>query len=254
MNIFPGWRKKLLEELIPSGFYLKQEGVCPCCEKKVVFRAENNWLRDHLVCSGCGSIPRERALTMVIEKYYPEWRNLNIHESSPIGRGASLKLMKSSPGYRGSHFYPGKELGTMVNHFRNEDLERQTFESESFDLVITQDVMEHLYHPEKAFSEIARTLKKGGAHIFTVPIINKHKPTTVWAKRGSDGNPVFLYEEEYHQNPVDPKGSAVTMHWGFDIVDFIRAESGLETTIEYIHDMDYGIWAEYVEVLVSVKR
>ncbi|MDR0583764.1 MAG: class I SAM-dependent methyltransferase [Treponema sp.] len=50
--------------------------------------------------------------------------------------------------------------------YRNENLEEQTFSDEMFELIITQDVFEHVYNPEKAFSEIARTLKKA-AHIFS---------------------------------------------------------------------------------------
>ena len=43
-----------------------------------------------------------------------------------------------------------------------------TFENESFDLFITQDVFEHVMTPNKAFKEIERVLKPGGAHVFTV--------------------------------------------------------------------------------------
>jgi hypothetical protein len=63
-----------------------------------------------------------------------------------------------------------------------------------------------------------------------------------------------LKNPEYHKNPVDPKGSPVTMHWGFDIVNYIKEKSGLETTIEYIDDLNYGIRSEYIEVLVSIKK
>jgi SAM-dependent methyltransferase len=135
-------------------------------------------------------------------------------------------------------------------------LEEQTFEDAKFDIVITQDVFEHIYNPGKAFMEIARTLKHGGAHIFTVPILNKFKQTEVWAKQDNKGNPVFLKIEEYHHNPVDKKGSPVTMHWGFDIVNFIREHSGLETIIEieYVNPINYGIWGENLEVLVSRKK
>ncbi len=48
----------------------------------------------------------------------------------------------------------------MVDDHYNEDLENQTFQNESFDIVITQDVMEHIYDPGKAFAEVARTFKK----------------------------------------------------------------------------------------------
>jgi 2-polyprenyl-3-methyl-5-hydroxy-6-metoxy-1,4-benzoquinol methylase len=52
--------------------------------------------------------------------------------------------------------------GSIVGEYRNEDLERQTYADGSFDVVITQDVMEHIYDPSSAFREIARTLRPVG--------------------------------------------------------------------------------------------
>lgn len=247
-------KEKLINYLLPGGFYFKTKGYCVCCDEEVVFEAGNSWLRDNLCCSNCQSIPRERALMHVIESHFPSWRELRIHESSPGNRGASVKLKAQCKEYIGSQYYPGEPIGKMVGDFRNEDLENMTFPDDYFDLIITQDVMEHLYDPEKAFSEIARTLKKGGAHIFTVPLLNKHKPTEVWATKGANGKPVFLHNAEYHGNPIDPEGSPVTMHWGFDIVDYIEKSSGMKTTIESILDINLGIWAELNEVLISRKE
>lgn len=190
---------------------------------------------------------------LTIEKYYPNWKGLSIHESSPVFRGASLKIKNQCPDYIWSQYYPNQEFGISILGAQNEDLENQTFPDNSFDLVITQDVMEHIYHPDKAFAEIARTLKPGGAHIFTVPLVNKHKASERWATLGDSGEPVFLFKEEYHGNPVDEKGSPVTMHWGFDIVDFIKQHSGLDTQIEYLYDLKHGVQAEFIEVLVSKK-
>ncbi|MCX6303952.1 MAG: class I SAM-dependent methyltransferase [Bacteroidetes bacterium] len=246
-------RDKALDFLLPDGFYFSHKGHCTCCDQDVTFQSYNSWLRDSFRCSNCLSVPRERALMLIIELYYPAWRSFDIHESSPSQSGASLKLQNSARNYVPSQYFPDKPFGTMVGDFQNQDLENQTFPDESFDLVVTQDVMEHLYDPGKAFAEIARTLKKGGAHIFTVPLIRRNKPTEIWAVKGEDNNPVFLKTPEWHENPVDPNGSAVTMHWGFDIVDFIREKSGLETTIEYIDNLDYGIRAELIEVVVSQK-
>lgn len=141
----------------------------------------------------------------------------------------------------------------MAGEFMNQDLERQTYADNSFDIVITQDVMEHVYDPARAFQEIARTLKPGGSHVFSVPLVNKHQPTQIWATRNPDGSPNFLHEPDYHGNPVDPRGSPVTMRWGYDIVDFIKKESGLDTSIEYIDDLNFGIRAEYIEILVTRK-
>lgn len=237
-----------------ADFYFKQKGVCPCCEQEVNFIARNSWLRDHFKCEKCNSIPRERALMLTIKNTFPNWKDINIHESSPGDRGHSVTLKRNVNQYIASQFYANKPLGSFVNGVRNENLENQTFEDESFDLVVTSDVMEHIYEPEKAFKEIHRTLKPGGAHIFSVPIINKHKPTQRWANKGKNGEPEFLFEPEWHGNPVDAKGSPVTMHWGYDIVDFIKAQTGDDCHIEYIDDLKFGIRAEYIEIIVAKKR
>jgi hypothetical protein len=246
-------KKRIIEKIIPGEFYFSHKGYCPCCDKEVIFQAYNNWLRDNFICPKCFSIPRERALMLIIEKYFPGWRDLDIHESSPYNRGASEKLKNECKKYISSQYYPDQPFGAIINGDRNEDLEYQTFPDSVFDIFVTQDVMEHVYNPARAFSEIGRTLKDGGAHIFTVPMVNKHAKTEVWAVKGEDGNPIFTQKAEYHGNPVDPKGSPVTMHWGFDIVDFINSKSKLKTTIEHIDDLHYGIRAEYIEVLVSQK-
>ncbi|PKQ46748.1 class I SAM-dependent methyltransferase [Confluentibacter flavum] len=235
-------------------FFFKQKGFCPCCEKDTTFIARNSWLRDHFKCSNCGCIPRERALMLTIKNKYPNWKALTIHESSPGTRGHSVTLRTHVKNYIETQFFVDKHLGDFVNGIRNEDLEAQTFPDESFDLVITSDVMEHIYEPEKAFKEIHRTLKPGGAHIFSVPIINKHKPTQRWAKKGVNGDPEFLFEPEWHGNPIDDKGSPVTFHWGYDIKDYIEKYTGADCGIIYIDDLNYGIRAEYIEIIVAKKK
>ena len=234
---------------------IEKDGFCPICEQKVVFRSTSDWLRDHFLCSVCGSIPRERALMHVIKTYYPNYHDMSIHESSPGARGASPKLRKECANYSSSHYYqdvPRGEYHPEQGH-RCEDLENLTFENESFDLLITQDVMEHIFNPAKAFREIARVLKPGGAHIFTVPIINKAKKSEHWASRSDDGQIIYHHEPEYHGNPFEEKGSLVTMHWGYDLASFIMSESGTPTTIVMIDNIEYGIRAEYIEVLLSIK-
>ena len=172
---------------------IENKGYCYTCDHKVVFSSQQAWFRDWYKCSNCGSIPRERALMYVIEKFYPKWRQLSIHESSPGNRGASIKLKNNCPGYQTSQYFSGFPLGEIHSSgWRNEDLENQTFADETFDIVISQDVMEHIFNPEKAFSEIARTLKQGGAHIFTVPIVNKEKPSRVRATLEANGEINYL--------------------------------------------------------------
>ena len=59
-----------------------------------------------------------------IERFYPEWRSLKMHESSPCGRGVSVKLKEECPDYAASQYY-AKFFGGSVHPqgFRCEDLE-----------------------------------------------------------------------------------------------------------------------------------
>jgi hypothetical protein len=230
---------------------LSNDGYCVVCDARSHFTARDPWLRDHYRCDRCGSIPRERALLTILERKFPNWRELSIHESSP-GLPSSERLRRFCHLYLATHCFPGVPLGAVERGFRNEDLSQQTFADESFDLVITQDVMEHVLEPEVAFREIARTLRPDGAHVFTTPIY-PDLATSERRARSRDGEVEHLAEPEYHGNPIDPAGSLVTVHWGQDIGEIIARSSGLLTTIYVLVDRGLGIDGSFLEVLVSRK-
>ena len=188
-----------------------------------------------------------------IETFLPSWRTGIVHESSPAERGASLKLRQQASLYIGSQYFSGVPSGEIKDGMRCENLEDLSFANESIDLHVTQDVMEHVFAPEHAFREIARTLKPGGMHIFTVPLVNKEKPTQVAARLRDDGSIEHLSDPEYHGNPVSEDGALVTRRWGYDICEFIHATSGLFTQMVYIDNLDLGIRAELIEVLITRK-
>ena len=228
-------------------------GRCPICETEVTFTAAKAWFRDHLKCPRCDSIPRERALMYVIETFYPHWRKLRIHEMAPIGRGASLKLREAA-GYEASQYYPSLPLGERTSPgWINQDAENLTYADGAFDLVVTQDVFEHIFDVDAAFREIRRTLRPDGAHIFTTPLVNKARPTECRASRAADGSVRHHAEPEYHGNPVDPQGSLVTWHFGFDLAARILERTRMSTVMFSYDRLDLGIRAEYIEVLMSLK-
>jgi ubiquinone/menaquinone biosynthesis C-methylase UbiE len=61
-----------------------------------------------------------------------------------------------------------KKLG-FEGHWVDVDSEDLPFESESFDLVVFSEVMEHLRFPQKALSEISRVLRTEGSLVGSVP-------------------------------------------------------------------------------------
>ncbi len=190
-----------------------------------------------------------------IEMFYPEWRTLSVHESSPSERCASLKLKSECSRYSASFYDPAVSLGAIhpERGYRCEDLEHLTFDDASFDLVLTQDVFEHIFHPDRAINEIQRVLKPGGAFIMTVPIVMKSNASARRADIDPTGNVVHLRDPQYHSSPIDERGALVTIDWGYDILDYLSYHSSLQCMVIYIDDLSQGIRAEFIEVVVCRK-
>ena len=239
--------RRVLPHVLRRGFVL---GHCAICERRTMFFMEGAYLRNHFMCARCNSIPRWRALIHVLGEFVPKWRELTIHESSP-GGAASSKLAAECGNYTPTYFFTDVAGGEYKNGYRCENLELQTFPDASFDVVVTQDVLEHVFDPAAAFKQVARTLKPGGVHVFTIPWFY-WKPTLTRAVM-QDGAVRHLVEPDYHGNPIDPNGSLVVTEWGHDFCDFIYEHSRLTTTPVRMLDRHRGIDGQFIEVFISRK-
>ena len=240
-------------------FHFSHGGRCPVCEREANFVATGRYFRNTLKCDKCGSAPRHRAMMQVLSDYFPGWRDLSIHEGSPGWDLVSQRLSRECKSYVASQYDSSVAFGSLVEaprmpckQYRSENLETQTFSDQVFDLVITQDVFEHVFRPDKAIGEIARTLKPGGATIMTVPIVRRMRPSRRRAALVG-GQVVNILEPEFHGNPLGKDGSLVTIDYGFDIVSYLQFHSGLSFLMVQIDNIDLGIRAELNEVLVGFK-
>ena len=100
--------------------------------------------------------------------------------------------------------------------------ENLPFPDDSFDVYTISFGLRNVTRIDDALAEAYRTLKPGGAHIFSVPLINKHKPTQRWAERGENNEPAFLdtpsgkkrkVESYYGAGYLSQSSSKV---WGYD--------------------------------------
>ncbi|MEJ0002798.1 MAG: methyltransferase domain-containing protein [Pararobbsia sp.] len=182
----------------------RNAGFCHCCRSDTEFVAYSAWLRDSYVCGRCMSSPRQRHIQCILDTFFPGWENKVIHESSP----ASTALSQYCSNYSSSQYLPDVKPGSVVNGVRSENLEALTFENDSIDIFITQDVLEHVFHPDRAIQEVMRVLKSGGFHIFTTPKARNVMETQLRARLEDDGTITHLYEPEYHGNPVGDGESA----------------------------------------------
>ena len=231
------------------------QGFCPICQAETTFRAYDVWLREHLTCTSCvgGSVPRERAIMLLLNRLHPHWPKLQIHESSPAPRGMSIVLARDCSRYVPTQFFPSVPLGSMYRGVRCENLDAQSFPDDCFDIVITQDVMEHVFHPDQVYREVFRTLRPGGLYLHTTPIDANAAASIQRAELMADGTIRHLCPPEYHGNPIDDAGSLVTFQFGRDLPDLIASWTQFSVEIVHFNDRWHGLVAEFLDVLVCVK-
>jgi SAM-dependent methyltransferase len=169
-------------------------------------------------CLQCGSVPRHRALAKVVQELHPDLGTLRVHESSPSACSARW-LNPRCADYTGSYYVPGKRPLARLGVFYNVDLGDQRFPDASFDLVITQDVLEHLPAPQRALREMERTLRPGGQHVFTVP----RTPDALTRTRAERRHEAWVHRlpAVYHQDPSTRQGSLVVTDWGSDLESLV---------------------------------
>lgn len=196
-------------------------GICAVCGAEgQCFAREQRAIRETYKCPFCKALLRERAQADAIISYFSgrskslsdfvqleEARRMRVYEPGTIG---SLRnYLRSIPHYTDSDYNPGD--------FRHQDLQELTFEDDSFDLVVTSDIFEHISDPFRAFSEIFRVLRKGGAHIFTVPLQYPLKRSSVRRVEMRNGHEVLLLPPHYHGDGKGGK-SLVYTDFGEDIL------------------------------------
>lgn len=219
-----------------------QTGYCPVCRSSTIFTASQSWLRDHYKCVRCSSLPRSRAVHKVLESVISDWSNVKALELAPLNSCLENKVEH----YIGSCYYPDKEWNTEVNGLINQDAENMTFPENSFDLIIHEDILEHLFDPEKGVREMLRVLAPGGNMIFAVPMHNSLQETQQRALRTANGTVEHKQPAEYHAEQF-----LVTYDYGQDFPKMLQKWcEGLEVTVEHYdkQDCELGIEGDYLDV------
>jgi SAM-dependent methyltransferase len=215
-------------------------GYCLTCDHRTLFVETGTWLANDYLCVRCHSMPRWRGMIRVLNTRFPDWRTLQIHECGSSGL-ATEKIRREATGYSGSRYLvPDVPRGHLVGNVSCQDIEDLTFPDDSFDLVLTQDVLEHVLRPDRAFAEIARVLRPGGAHVFTVPMV--HGAPTLVRAVPSEAGIEHLLPPDYHGEVGNPERSLVVREWGDDdFVAFVSEHGGLATEVVELHNRKLGL-------------
>jgi SAM-dependent methyltransferase len=125
----------------------------------------------------------------------------------------------------------------------HQDLCALSFANDSFDLVLCNELFEHVQHQDQAFTEIARVLRPGGRLVATCPLAFGQEQSIVKAVTNPQtGETHLLGEMELHGDPVRPEhGSLVYRIPAWDVLVHLRDAGFAETRIHHIASWKHGI-------------
>lgn len=207
------------------------DGFCVPCNKTVSFLVDMqsggqrhahgwtpNW-RERLECPLCRMNNRQRLIATLLKQTLSDKESQQVYlmeQVTPIFNWAvkTFKQKKIIGSEYLSHEYVG---GAVVKGIRHENVENLSFADEQFDIIVSNDVFEHVPNPARAFAECARVLKAGGVMLATIPFHWENDISVVRA-RLSNGQLEHILPPAFHGNPVSADGSLVFTDFGWDLL------------------------------------
>ena len=184
-----------------GNFYLWRLRRCGCCERLSIFLC-NGTSAEFRSCLFCSANERYELLATEIKSVIGSGLSkrdvLELDPHSPL-----KKILATARSYTRSFYDCTVRPGTVRSDGAVcQDITALTFPDNSFDLIVSSDVLEHVPRLDRAFSETARVLRPGGAHLFTVP----PRLSTRARAEVVGGKIQHLLPPEYHLDPLCPEG------------------------------------------------
>ncbi|AFL74601.1 class I SAM-dependent methyltransferase [Thiocystis violascens] len=182
-----------------------------------------NW-RETLICECCGLNNRLRASVELFDRFCRAQRTDRIYiteQTTPMYRW----LVDRYAQVTGSEYLGDRIPFGAVNAqgVRNESLTQLSFPDATFDRMISFDVLEHIPDVAKALRECHRCLKPGGHLLLSVPFVVSAEHTLVRARVSANGEVEHLLPPEYHGDPLSSDGCLCFYHFGWDLLEQLRA-------------------------------
>jgi len=236
-------------------------GKCNVCGNYTIFLCQHGpeAARDYMHCPFCMSCSRERHVASFVLNYPPHVQYNSIKKMAKkttldiynTDRNIWAKYFRNNNHYISSILTEEYPIGTEIEkNVFCQNLEALTFNDESFDIVITEDVFEHVRNDKKAFKEIYRVLKRGGIHIFTIPYLFNQE--AIIRVDTSTENDINILPPEYHFDMI--RGKIISYRtYGIDLFKQL-SDIGFYTTVNNstFKDSQYRIYNS--TVFVSKKK
>jgi SAM-dependent methyltransferase len=206
-------------------YALNQGALCGYCNingEPTTFQLHGRVFREDLVCATTNSISRHRqmvagmsmalfgnpfySLPMIADYVNESGRKIYLTEISTPLFTFLKKLVRPELFIASEYLDASHRSGTVVKGVLHQDLVATSFADNTFDIVLTSEVLEHVPHAEKAEAEIVRIMKPNGVYCFTVPIDVEAQDDIILARAREGGEIEYFGEPVFHGDPVRAEG------------------------------------------------
>lgn len=229
-------------------------GECNVCGIATAFEIDSDNFRESMRCPECGASSRTRCLAEGLLRVLPDYAaattirelgsgELGLRILDTDNFSAIRKFLKGRNFYATSAYLPNKKNGQEIGKgVWNVDLMNIPFDDETYDVILTSDVMEHVRRDEAAHKEILRCLKPSGKYIFTVPYVPAWRDTQVRVDTTGDAD-IFLMEKEFHGDPLSKDGVLVYRIFGRQLLSDLKMAGFSDVKFENLYLPENGIIA-----------
>ena len=135
--------------------------------------------------------------------------------------GGIFSQLKSLKAITKTEYFNSIPRGTCIDGVFSEDLQELSFPDNSFNIVISLDVFEHIANPWRAFAEVYRVLRPQGTAIITIPI--DWRLTKTKARAQMEGDSIqHVSPPAYHLDPLRTEGALVFTDFGQDLIQCLN--------------------------------
>lgn len=247
--------------------YWDLPGFCEFCKEPVLFRVDKLYtltdrpnFRERMVCSSCSLNSRQRALASYVMKLIPSAGTFNIYLQEQITSFARLfkdKVLSrnSDTKVSGSEFLGYDKLpGTVHSGIRHENLMGLSFSESLFNLIISNDVLEHVLDINKSLNECYRVLGENGVMLITVPF-HMGFDKSIQRVRMRNGSMEYLLPQLYHANPVGKnEGALVIWDFGWDFIDLCHNAGFRNVKMICCHSVTFGYLGDGLIYFFELKK
>jgi len=242
-------------------------GYCNICGMLTLFKVDHPNFREHVVCVKCGSTNRQRQLACVllseiagnanelrtfanIKDIPKETVIWNTETTRALHEKLALHLGKN---YISSEYIDlSLKSGEMWNGTLHVDMEETHFKDDTFDVILSSDVLEHVQRPLEALKETYRILKPGGFHIFTVSFYHHRFTNEKRAVVDDEGVVKYLRKPWYHHDPMRSEGALCYTVFAPELLCELE-EIGFEARLCILYSPLHGMLGNNGIVIVAKK-